>query len=154
MGMALVAHGEEQHQELVLAVETTGTALVEDDLDATREGAATIVDLLPENDPMAAPVGELAESESLEAAREHFQTLSLLLIERIEEVPGYYIMSCPMVENGYWVQTTEEVANPYMGQRMVRCGGVDRKTGNPSSSSNPAGSDRKAASARPCCGGS
>jgi len=32
------------------------------------------------------------------------------------------VMTCPMVEDGRWLQDNEKVANPYMGQRMPACG--------------------------------
>lgn len=143
VGVVFGVHGNEEHQELVVAVERSGTALVEDDLDQTRERAGELLALIGEQEaePLVEPARQLAGSESLEDARGHFQTLSLALIERVGDTPGFYIMTCPMVEEGLWIQTDEEVANPYMGQRMIQCGGLLRKTGSEDEARGPAPSE-------------
>ncbi len=36
---------------------------------------------------------------------------------------GLHLFHCPMAEGyGEWIQPTEEIANPYMGARMLQCG--------------------------------
>lgn len=35
-----------------------------------------------------------------------------------------HLFYCPMAEGyGEWIQPTDDIANPYMGQRMLQCGG-------------------------------
>ena len=35
---------------------------------------------------------------------------------------GYYLFKCPMIENGYWIETSTKCANPYLGKGMPGCG--------------------------------
>jgi hypothetical protein len=43
-----------------------------------------------------------------------------------ETVSDLYVAECPMVEDGLWLQTTENITNPYMGSRMLQCGSIQR----------------------------
>ena len=40
--------------------------------------------------------------------------------------PGYFVMACPMVPEGTWVQLTKKVENPYMGAAMSSCGAIKK----------------------------
>ena len=70
----------------------------------------------------------LRDAAELEGARAQFGQLSeaLVMIAAVEPSlqKGRHIFECPMV-HGYakWFQTSAEMANPYMGQRMLKCGG-------------------------------
>ena len=70
----------------------------------------------------------LAELHSIGETRVLFGELSRFLVGVVYQVPelaeGYYLFSCPMTQ-GYsqWFQVTPEMENPYMGQKMLRCGG-------------------------------
>lgn len=65
-----------------------------------------------------------AAAEGLEAVRTAFRPLSAALKE--SELPeGYAVAYCPMAfeyEGGYWLQEDGEIANPYYGAKMLRCG--------------------------------
>lgn len=70
------------------------------------------------------------EIDSLEQARGAFKGVSAALIEMLAVIPPsdavaeeLYVAYCPMAEAS-WLQTTEELANPYMGQKMLGCGEV------------------------------
>lgn len=69
----------------------------------------------------------IGEAEDLTAARVAFSEVSrrVLLLgssdPRLTE--GWHVFACPMAETfGQWIQSTEALENPYMGQAMPRCG--------------------------------
>ena len=72
----------------------------------------------------------LAEAEGLPAARAAFGEVSRFLIAVVGADPalasGLHVFSCPM-EEGFnkWLQPTEEMANPFMGEEMLTCGSRD-----------------------------
>lgn len=67
----------------------------------------------------------LIEAKDIEEARAHFKLISAQAIKLAAKEEGYLVMTCPMAgENGDWVQTSEEVRNPYLGSKMLRCGKV------------------------------
>lgn len=70
-------------------------------------------------------------AQDLEAARTAFGEVSrhvvALLVADKALAEGKHVFECPMVE-GYrkWVQPTDRLENPYMGKRMLVCGGASR----------------------------
>lgn len=114
-------------QDVLAAYEALSRALVSDDLaSARREGTrlAEIARTAGQNE-IARHAAELPSSDSLERAREHFKAISVEAIRLVEGKEGYYVMTCPMV-NADWVQSSKQVANPYMGQKMATCGTIKR----------------------------
>lgn len=72
------------------------------------------------------------EPEDLDDARELFKVLSAAVIDLTGLVspsdavaPALYRAHCPMAEAD-WLQTDEEIVNPYMGQDMLRCGTIEQ----------------------------
>ncbi|GAA4469677.1 hypothetical protein [Novipirellula rosea] len=68
--------------------------------------------------------------EDLVAARKAYQSISASMIELVkiaspsnQAVSELYVAYCPMVKAS-WLQTTEEIENPYMGQKMLSCGEI------------------------------
>jgi membrane fusion protein, copper/silver efflux system len=83
----------------------------------------------PKLESLAKAAGELkAKAGDIEAARKQFGEVSRHLVELLVENPklqeGRHVFECPMAQ-GYtkWVQTKPEVENPYMGKKMLDCGG-------------------------------
>lgn len=67
----------------------------------------------------------LIEANDIKEARERFKLVSAQAIRLAEKEDGYVVMTCPMAgENGDWLQTSEEVRNPYFGSKMLSCGKV------------------------------
>jgi Cu(I)/Ag(I) efflux system membrane fusion protein len=69
----------------------------------------------------------LAEATELTAAREAFGELSRLLLVLANADPrlleGWHVYSCPMTTTfPKWMQPTDELENPFMGQAMASCG--------------------------------
>lgn len=99
-------------------------ALFQDDLAGAQAAARDVAesgDLV-----LTAPAKALAEAPNIEAARKEFVALSKQAVALSEGEPGFHVGSCPMVENGLWVQTDTSVKNPYMGQKMPSCGSIKR----------------------------
>ena len=72
------------------------------------------------------------EPKTLAAAREALKPLSAALIGLVKIVPptadaapALYEATCPMAKAN-WLQTTKDVANPYMGKAMLECGSIER----------------------------
>lgn len=69
----------------------------------------------------------------VEAQRFEFESLSMAMIEVVEAfgplANTVYRQTCPMVRGGSadWLAEEEQIANPYHGSRMLRCGDVVRK---------------------------
>ncbi len=81
----------------------------------------------------------LARSEAIVGAadiaaqRMEFESLSMAMIDVVEAFGplsnAVYRQTCPMVRGGSadWLAREEQIANPYHGSRMLRCGDVVRK---------------------------
>ncbi len=116
--------GEHAHYEKISA------ALAADDLEtavAVAEKASKHA-AKKDRERVSALLNDLAEAADLDAAREAFIPLSREVIFLVAGEEGYFVMNCPMVENGKWLQSDDEVKNPYMGQRMLACGGPEMET--------------------------
>jgi hypothetical protein len=99
-------------------------ALAKDDLAAAKKSAS---DLAAKATAAKCPTTpkhaeELAKSDSLEKAREHFKAISQECIKMMAGVEGQYVFTCPMAKAD-WLQTdNKQVSNPYMGKKMPTCG--------------------------------
>lgn len=77
---------------------------------------------------IAEAAGKLAGAADIKVARASFGDVSQHLVAVLAAdkslAVGLHVFECPMAA-GYkkWVQPTEDLANPYMGKRMLRCGG-------------------------------
>ena len=75
-------------------------------------------------------VDHLAMATNLKAQRLAFASISKTLFEFVQEKDfnqNLYWQVCPMALNGEgagWLSFEEQIANPFMGQRMPRCGKV------------------------------
>lgn len=76
---------------------------------------------------------ELIPLTDVDQQRYQFEYISESMIEMVElfQPVGYeiYHQTCPMVRDGSadWLSREEQIANPYHGARMMRCGEVIRK---------------------------
>jgi len=70
----------------------------------------------------------IAKAQNLDVQRAEFLTLSAALIESVKifGVNGVvYQQFCPMTDGGkggYWLSETEEIKNPYLSEKMLKCG--------------------------------
>jgi hypothetical protein len=76
---------------------------------------------------LARAAGELGAATDLAGARRAFGELSKRTVQLLSHQPalrhGRHLFLCPMAP-GYkkWLQASETLENPYMGQRMPHCG--------------------------------
>ncbi len=107
-------------------------ALVESDAKRAKERAVT---LLAAVDATQTPriqqhTKQIASAgDDLDKQRLYFDSLSVDLYEEIKKNQGneqmLYKQYCPMAFNNrgaYWLSSTEEIRNPYMGKQMLTCG--------------------------------
>ena len=97
-------------------------ALAGDSFEPARQAVAAMREHLdPEHAGLAAAAAAAADIETLRAA---FLPLSNALLD--SELPeGYRVAHCPMAfdwEGAHWIQKEGEIANPYYGSGMLRCG--------------------------------
>lgn len=71
----------------------------------------------------------LAKAKDLPTARENFKDLSQSLIKFMSDkkvkTGRFEEIFCPMA-NAYWLQTNQDIANPYLGHSMPGCGETKR----------------------------
>jgi hypothetical protein len=115
--------------ENALAIQTAAEAAAED-FSAQKAGVATAKadacrKLLPE---VAGAAAKLAAAKNESTAREAFAELSRPMIRWREMVTGERpkVAYCPMAKKP-WLQDSEEIANPYYGSKMLRCGEIVSK---------------------------
>ena len=103
-------------------------ALAKDDLAAAKTSAADLAEKATAAKCPSTPkhAAELAKSDSLEKAREHFKAISQECIEMMKGVDGQHVFTCPMAKAD-WLQTdSKQVSNPYMGKKMPTCGEIKK----------------------------
>jgi membrane fusion protein, copper/silver efflux system len=73
----------------------------------------------------------VAAAANLDGQRENFESFSdaltaAVLAFGLETTRPVYRAMCPMVEGreGFWLQDEEQIANPYYGAAMLRCGAI------------------------------
>ncbi len=98
-------------------------------LRAAREyGPATLTAISQQLQEATVAADKLRDVTSIEEARTHFGELSAHLIAVVaphEQLrSGWFLFSCPMVEgpNNRWLQPSDRLENPYMGEAMLTCG--------------------------------
>ena len=99
-------------------------ALAKDDLAGAQKAASDLGEKAAAAKCVSTPrhAAELARSNSLENAREHFKAISEECIKMAEGVDGQYVFTCPMAK-AEWLQTdSKQASNPYMGKKMPTCG--------------------------------
>lgn len=109
-------------------------ALAADDLTGAKKAAGTIASTpteKPANDADAKRITnrtnaakKLSTANSLSDAREEFKILSRTANHLAKGQKGYYRYLCPHVPNdqGKWVQTSQDISNPYEGKGNPKCG--------------------------------
>lgn len=114
-GSALAAEPlDEDTSRFLAAYEQIRAALADDQLSAAQTAAKA----LPE-------AKAIAEAKSISAARKAFKALSGRAVTIARGQPGYFIAHCTMFPGGAdWVQTTDQVSNPYWGKSMPHCGEI------------------------------
>lgn len=125
IGLLVLPAMAKDTSNLLKNYDAVSTALANDNLDAAKSSASTLAEQAKTdgNAPFAEHAAELAKSDTLEAAREHFKAMSPAAIALAKGSDEYHVMNCPMAKAS-WVQSGEKVMNPYMGKEMQQCGSM------------------------------
>lgn len=108
------------------AYTAVSTALAGDDLAGAQKAAKDLATAAKAEHPKLADNAEgVAASDSLEKAREKFRPVSKEAVELAAGKDGYFVLTCPMAKAD-WVQKDEQVANPFYGSEMLRCGSIKK----------------------------
>ncbi|WP_298526493.1 DUF3347 domain-containing protein [uncultured Christiangramia sp.] len=107
-------------------------ALVQTDAEATAEAAKELeATLTEENSQIAKIAARLSEEQDVNVQREIFSELTAAMDPVLKGAISsgkIYKQYCPMAFEGkgdYWYATSEEIRNPYYGDKMLKCGRVD-----------------------------
>ena len=105
-------------------------ALASDNPEAAQKVAASMVGLPEMSGSMKDNLKGIAGSEDLAVQRKHFGALSTQMYQMAREKgmgKTLYWTHCPMAMNGEgasWLSMNEQISNPYLGQKMPKCGSV------------------------------
>lgn len=100
-------------------------------IDAAENAAALQATLADSKPEMAAIAGNIAGADDVNVQREMFSELTAAMEPLLKEAISsgkIYKQFCPMAFEGkgdYWYSTSEEIRNPYFGDKMLKCGRVD-----------------------------
>lgn len=107
-------------------------ALVRTDAAASRKSAGNLQNTLNESHPEIAQIaGRLVETEDVNEQRKIFSELTAAMdpvLKKAISSGKIYKQFCPMAFEGkgdYWYSTSEEIRNPYFGDKMLKCGRVE-----------------------------
>lgn len=107
-------------------------ALVRTDASASRKSAENLKNTLKEAKPEIAEIaGRIVATEDVNQQREIFSELTAAMEPVLKEAISsgkIYKQFCPMAFEGkgdYWYSTSEEIRNPYYGDKMLKCGRVE-----------------------------
>jgi hypothetical protein len=126
---ALAREATKEEAACLKAYHQVHDALAKDDLAGAKKAAGDLAEKAT-----AAKCGpavkqhadELAKSDSLKSAREHFKAISEECIKMAAGIDGQYVFTCPMAKAD-WLQTdSKQASNPYMGKKMPTCGEIKK----------------------------
>jgi hypothetical protein len=125
---ALARQATNEEAACLKAYHQVHDALANDDLAAAKKSATELAEKATGAKCTSTPqhAAELAKSDSLEKAREHFKAISEECIKMMAGVDGQYAFTCPMAKAD-WLQTdNQKASNPYMGKKMPACGQIKK----------------------------
>jgi hypothetical protein len=106
-------------------------ALVNSDAEGVQRAAGNLAESFSgERDEMKSIAMAMAEADDIEKQRELFSVFTANVAPMFKDALSegtIYKQFCPMAfegNGGYWISNTEEIRNPYYGERMLKCGKV------------------------------
>jgi hypothetical protein len=114
-------------------------ALVETDGEKAKNAAAELLSVLEKSnlegkEAMEAEVKNIAETADTEIQRKSFDVLSNQMVALAKAsvlTDGkLYKQYCPMAKNNegaFWLSASNEIRNPYFGDKMLKCGSVEEE---------------------------
>lgn len=121
--LPLSAKMHNDNKAVLKSYETVSTALANDDLPAAKTAATDLAEKAKAagNRTLQEHAAELAKSDSLATAREHFKAMSGEAAKLAKGSDQFHMMHCPMAKAD-WAQSGDKVMNPYLGKKMQQCG--------------------------------
>jgi Cu(I)/Ag(I) efflux system membrane fusion protein len=129
-GISLTA---ERAVELMPGYLALQKALAEDDLEGSKAALNTIIEITGHTGAIPELIHSMLAADDLEGIRRpKFDELSSAMIQAVRSDThafegDLYLMHCPMVygqTGADWIQSTEQLLNPYFGSQMLTCGNV------------------------------
>ena len=111
-------------------------ALVQTNGTAAKTAASDLVKALEAADmsaEMIAAANTIAGTEDVEAQRTAFKTVTdglIAVLKNNETTDGVFVQYCPMAfgnTGASWLSLSNEIRNPYFGDRMLKCGRVNEE---------------------------
>ena len=114
-------------------------ALVETDGEKAKNAASELLSVLEKSNlegkvAMEEEVKKIAETTDTEAQRTSFDVLSNLMVDlakaSVLTEGKLYKQYCPMAKNNegaFWLSASNEIRNPYFGDKMLKCGSVEEE---------------------------
>ncbi|MEB2775848.1 DUF3347 domain-containing protein [Algoriphagus sp. D3-2-R+10] len=133
---ATIAFKEESITQIFNAYLAVKDALVESNGEKVSREAEKLKTLLTEEKykSIKVDVQKIAESKDPEIQRETFNSLSDQMIELAKNselaTGNLFLQHCPMAngnKGANWISLSEEIKNPYFGEKMLKCGSVTEK---------------------------
>lgn len=124
---------DQQSSQVVADYIALKDALVRSNSQEAQEAAGKLMSSLAKarlNPGITEAANSIADSQNLETQRENFKTITDKLIETYKakgDKAGLYVQYCPMAFGNMgasWLSTSEEIRNPYFGDKMLKCGKV------------------------------
>ena len=116
--------------------EALRSALAHDQLGEAKSAAFALANNHEAKQGFVVPALAISQSETLDAAREHFIAMCEAAVGLVEHRSGFFVMhcsiqqcterceNCPMDHFGNWVQVSPTVENPFMGKARIHCGNI------------------------------
>ena len=111
-------------------------ALVQTDASAAKKAAMKLSAAFSseEMEPLLIKAAEvIASSEDVELQRTSFKTVTdglIMAFKANEKEDGLFVQYCPMAfdnTGASWISLSDQIRNPYFGDRMLKCGTVLEK---------------------------
>ena len=127
---------DEQSKNVISAYLEVKDALVATNADQAKEGAKKMLAVLEGAEGTQAVDGlkedaqHIVDTDEMEHIREHFDLMSqniYTLAKAKDTGMTLYKQHCPMAfdnQGAFWLSSSEEIRNPYFGDKMLKCGAV------------------------------
>ncbi|MUP47385.1 DUF3347 domain-containing protein [Gramella sp. BOM4] len=106
-------------------------ALVATDAEAAKKAAASLAEMVKEKGEITGIAEKIANTGDVNKQRELFSELTAAMEPALKEsiTSGkIYKQFCPMAFEGkgdYWYSNSDQIRNPYFGDKMLKCGRVE-----------------------------
>ncbi|WP_373398770.1 DUF3347 domain-containing protein [Algoriphagus halophilus] len=137
--MASVSFEDKQVSEAVNAYLALKDVLVETNGEKAKDAANELLAILENSgiegkSEMEIEVKKIAETTDTDAQRVSFDVVSNQMIQLVKSsvlIEGkLYKQYCPMAKNNegaFWLSVSNEIRNPYFGDKMLKCGSVEEE---------------------------